>query len=409
MFNPFAPGFVDDPYAQYAALREQDPVHRSLLGPWVLTRYDDVLRVLRDPSLSVEDAQRRRRTRRSSARDRRRSFDERRSRGTRAMLNLDPPDHDRLRRLVAEGVHPEDGRVAAAARSSGSSTRRSTRGRARHRRDGPDRRPRVPAAVHRDLRDARHARRATATELRDWSHALVKTLDPIIIDRRGAGRARRVGDAMIEHVLAVIDGEARATRPTTCSPTLIAAEDDGDVLDEDELVDQVDAALHRRPRDDGEPDRQRHARAAAPPRPARAPARRSRARRRTRSRSCCASTARCSSRAGSRSRRLRGAAAVTIEPGSFVLTCLGVGEPRPRARGARPPTSSTSAAPARPQHVSFGSGVHHCLGAALARVEGRAAIGALVRRFPDLDAGRRARRGTVASCSRGLDAPPRIT
>ena len=34
--------------------------------------------------------------------------------------------------------------------------------------------------------------------------------------------------------------------------------------------------------------------------------------------------------------------------------------------------------------MSFGSGVHHCLGAALARVEGRAAFGALARRFPDL-------------------------
>jgi cytochrome P450 len=34
--------------------------------------------------------------------------------------------------------------------------------------------------------------------------------------------------------------------------------------------------------------------------------------------------------------------------------------------------------------VSFGGGVHHCLGAALARLEGRVALGRLVRRFPDL-------------------------
>ena len=36
------------------------------------------------------------------------------------------------------------------------------------------------------------------------------------------------------------------------------------------------------------------------------------------------------------------------------------------------------------QHVSFGGGVHHCLGTALARREGRAAIAGLFRRFPDI-------------------------
>ena len=36
-------------------------------------------------------------------------------------------------------------------------------------------------------------------------------------------------------------------------------------------------------------------------------------------------------------------------------------------------------------HVSFGGGVHMCLGAHLARLEGAAAIGTLIRRFPGLD------------------------
>jgi len=36
-------------------------------------------------------------------------------------------------------------------------------------------------------------------------------------------------------------------------------------------------------------------------------------------------------------------------------------------------------------HLSFGGGAHHCLGAALARLEARVAIGSLVKRFPRVE------------------------
>jgi cytochrome P450 len=38
-----------------------------------------------------------------------------------------------------------------------------------------------------------------------------------------------------------------------------------------------------------------------------------------------------------------------------------------------------------PRPLSFGGGIHHCLGAALARVEGQVAIGAMVREFPTIE------------------------
>ncbi|MGZ8735248.1 MAG: cytochrome P450, partial [Acidimicrobiia bacterium] len=74
---------------------------------------------------------------------------------------------------------------------------------------------------------------------------------------------------------------------------------------------------------------------------------------------------------------------VMIEPGVFVLTCLGSANRDLQFWG---PTANTLdlGREGAAQHVSFGGGVHHCLGAALARVEARAAIPSLVRRFPAL-------------------------
>ena len=41
------------------------------------------------------------------------------------------------------------------------------------------------------------------------------------------------------------------------------------------------------------------------------------------------------------------------------------------------------------RHVSFGGGIHHCLGAPLARIEGQEALGRLILRFPGLALARR--------------------
>ena len=58
------------------------------------------------------------------------------------------------------------------------------------------------------------------------------------------------------------------------------------------------------------------------------------------------------------------------------------------------------------QHVSFGSGVHHCLGATLARVEGQVAIGSLIRRFPDLELATDKADWNGRIILRGLDSLP---
>ena len=56
-FNPMDPAFIADPYPTYHRLRTVDPVHQSPLGFWVLTRYDDVVAVLRDGRATKEAIQ----------------------------------------------------------------------------------------------------------------------------------------------------------------------------------------------------------------------------------------------------------------------------------------------------------------------------------------------------------------
>ena len=57
------------------------------------------------------------------------------------------------------------------------------------------------------------------------------------------------------------------------------------------------------------------------------------------------------------------------------------------------------------RHVAFGGGIHHCLGATLARVEGHVALHALLARFPHMAvAGTPTRRPTFTL--RGLESLP---
>ena len=98
VFDPLEEGFVDWPYDQYRRLRAGDPVHRSeLLQGWVVTRFDDVDAILRDPTIS-SDIDKATPTPYTTAEI------ERRDQGTggRTLVLLDDPDHARLRRLVAK-------------------------------------------------------------------------------------------------------------------------------------------------------------------------------------------------------------------------------------------------------------------------------------------------------------------
>src|SRR3954464_15051980 len=102
-YNPFEPGLPETPYSQYRAMREHEPVHESPFGVWLLFRYDDVLRFLRDPDLSVEDRNAHPTPLTAVTEEALGSDPERINQ---AMLNRDPPDHTRLRRLVSKAFTP---------------------------------------------------------------------------------------------------------------------------------------------------------------------------------------------------------------------------------------------------------------------------------------------------------------
>ena len=92
-YNPLSDRVARDPYPIYAKLRSRDPVHYSqLMDAWVFTRYRDADAILRDHRRFSSDPRKRKASKRQRA-----SLP---SPEYLTMLFLDPPDHTRLRSLV---------------------------------------------------------------------------------------------------------------------------------------------------------------------------------------------------------------------------------------------------------------------------------------------------------------------
>ena len=392
--NPFEPGFFENPYAQYQTLRERSPVHESPFGPWSILRYDDVLHILRDPELSVEDS-------RANSELRTQMFDDvigDRARGDRGILNIDPPDHTRLRRLVSKAFTPN--------------IVRNLRPRVQELVDGlldemagreevdliHDLAFPLPFTVISELLGMPDSDR---DQMREWSHTMTATLDPIVTLEQ-VQAAVAASDKMIEHVLAVVAWK-RANPADDLLSALIAAEDDGDVLTEEELLDQLVlifiaghettvnlignatfALLRNRAqleRWQADPDLDTNA---------------------------VEELLRYDSPVQF-SRRISVAdievAGHVIAPGNFLMTCLGSAN-RDESHWGEDAAQLDLTRAGAAQHVSFGSGVHHCLGATLARVEGQVAIGSLIRRFPRLELATDTPAWNGRIILRGLDALP---
>lgn len=104
-FNPLAPGALANPYPMYKALREEAPWYWSeMFEAWILTRYEDVDAVLNHPRFSADRGQAKGRM--AEMMRQRQSEDFGIFSRVQTMLTSDPPAHTRLRKLVSKAFTP---------------------------------------------------------------------------------------------------------------------------------------------------------------------------------------------------------------------------------------------------------------------------------------------------------------
>jgi len=369
LFNPLLPEFHADPYPFYRRLREQDPVHQSPLGFWVLTRYDDCVMALRDPRFGRE----------AFAQLLSAVYGDGSETGSlpRSMLFRDPPDHTRLRALVSKAFTP---RVIDQMRE--------------HIQEIVDRLlDRVQASGEMDvIGDLAYPLPVTVIcemlgvplgdheSIRGWSADIARSLDAIglpsdveIVDRGRVAR-RAIGD----YFRALVP-RRRGNPQNDLLTGLIAAEEQGDKLSEGEViamcvllfiaghettVNLIGNGLFALLQHPDQLARLQHDPALVP----------GAVEELLRYDSPVQRTARMTTEEVEVGGR-------PIAKGALVVTAIGAANRDP-AQFVDPDRLDVTRKDVR--HVSFGYGIHFCLGAPLARVEGQIALGTLLRRAPRL-------------------------
>ena len=385
-----------DPYPRYARIREHAPVFRAATGSWIFTRYADCQQALRAPQFgksSDRDATARMRIARwgipqEEVEDFVQFFERRQS-----MLTLNPPDHTRLRGLVAraftpgtvEALRPHivalcDGLLDTVAELAGGG-------------EGVDVMRELafplPVAVIGELL-------GVPEEDRNQFQALVRAataiLEPIsdVADLREARAARTTMEEYFGELIA-----KRRTRPAQdLLSELIAVSDGTERLAQDEVVSTAVllfaagfetttnligngllALL-------GHPDQLACLQAAAEDGGA--------LQRAVEELLRWDSPVQIDGRVALRPIEVAGQ---KIGEGEGIMTLLGAANRDPR-RFHDPETLDLGRDEGPP--MSFGSGIHYCLGAALARLEGQVCFGRLLTRFKAVElAGEVARRDSI--------------
>ncbi|NQY58231.1 MAG: cytochrome P450 [Ilumatobacteraceae bacterium] len=377
VYNPLDPAFRADPYPFYDELRSREPAHLTPYGMVVLTRYEDVATTLRDPAMSRDvDANGAPRPDDPVWRRRR----ERRRDGAKSILNLDPPDHTRLRRLVNKAFTPpaiEALRVSVEQMVDDVLDRAAERGEFElvDELAFP-----VPFEVISDLLAIPKER---GDEIREWSQVLTATLEPTTTVESLA-QAEHASAQLVAYLVEIVE-ERRDNLGDDVLSALLVAEEEGDRLTTEELLAFVvllyvaghettvnligngTLALLRnrdqlaRWRDDPGLDAnavdellrfdgpvQHTVRIPVAP-----------------------------------TVFGEGDGAIEAPAGSSVLCVLGAANHDPSVF-ADPHRLDLTRANAN-RHLAFSGGIHYCLGASLARLEASVAIGRLIRRFDEIE------------------------
>ncbi len=218
------PGAIADPYPLLRELRETSPVHRlGFADYWILTRFEDCRSVLRDQRLGKPGA--------GDLVPSLRGAPSRDAGGDRSMLFLNPPDHTRIRSLVSRAFTPrrvEELRASIEAMSRGLLDDLAAGG-------GGDLMARLafplPANVISELVGI------PRTE-RDWLRPLILDLAAMLEPARGATEAERAKASrdMVRAYLKELIARRRAEPADDLLSGLIAAVDGDDRLTESEMV-----------------------------------------------------------------------------------------------------------------------------------------------------------------------------
>lgn len=235
-FNPLAPDFVESPYEQYAQLRDTDPCHRSeLLCGWVVTRFDDVGMLLRDPTVSssIHNAT----PTPLTINELERLAEQPRAAAT--LVLADDPDHARIRKLMAEPFRPRavrslatmvDEKVDAAVERLV-----AVHGSGRAELDlVEDFAYPLPVEIFSEMLGVPHE---DHPKFRYWTQCVARAVDPIIGEEEQAECL-----AGLDEMYAYLEGQAAEKREhpgDDLMSSLVHAEVDGDQLTHEELMAQL--------------------------------------------------------------------------------------------------------------------------------------------------------------------------